>query len=104
MLHHQFRRSLFNFLKKEGLETKLDLRPDAEKNMPKRDIPEEFISHYPVMHREIEELVTKHVFSNVRIEDYDNETANKAMFDCTLGAGGHSRRLLEKFPFLYMYE
>ena len=102
MLHHCIRRQLFNFLKKEGVESQLILKSTGSKNSEKAGEMDLFGAHYPVMFKEVEEIVGKHVFSNTKIDDYYLETANKLMFDCTLGTCGHSRRLLEQFPYLYM--
>lgn len=101
MLHNHFKRHLFQFLKKEGLSSKINLDLDDKKQ--KMSFEGEIVDHYPVMYKEIEELIAEHVFKGIPLEDIGSVKANKLMFDCTLGTAGHSKRLIEKFPFLHMY-
>jgi hypothetical protein len=68
--------SQFQFLK--GLDIDLSHHSKEEKT----------INHFPVMHKKVEEVLGNWI--------RDTSRSNPIMLDCTIGAGGHSIKLLKK--------
>eukprot|EP01016_Furgasonia_blochmanni_P002836 TRINITY_DN1110_c0_g1_i5.p1 TRINITY_DN1110_c0_g1~~TRINITY_DN1110_c0_g1_i5.p1 ORF type:complete len:370 (+),score=56.19 TRINITY_DN1110_c0_g1_i5:142-1251(+) len=89
-LHHPNRRSLFEFLKKEGIDLKEIQLANKKKTQEAESRP-----HYPVMLKNVIDVVGS------KIKESDPRELF-AMADCTLGTGGHAVNLLRAFPSLYL--
>jgi len=88
------RRGIFNFLKNNKLEHVL-----ADKAESKPTENSEFAIHYPVHLETTIRLLKENKF----VDDTSEKSYDvKSLLDCTLGTGGHAKRMLHTFQNLYM--
>ena len=83
------KKKLFSFFKEAGVEA-LTSRPKLPPLQYKNNALK---LHYPVMIENVKSLINEFLI---------DDTTKKCMIDCTLGLGGHSLSLLEKFENLFM--
>ena len=81
------KRSIFNFLKENKIEDKIDVGLKKKKGKPVFTKDFENHKHYPVHHEAVRELVLKRI-----IEKHPDDFST--LLDCTIGTAGHTKLFL----------